>query len=322
MESVALRNLTQRDVRIAEHPLDSLPALSSEPVGDGNAELLFETFSENGAGHTTLPGQIFTGRDTHYSVYCRMYPLPEAERPEIGEVFFEEMEIPSGQEGRGGASIRRCHIKPVFAKHIPHHQVVKDIQMGINALSIDLRKDSRTGQQALAIPRSIIMSPGVNDISEDRIVGTERRQHIKYGLLPWLFGWFGMAATDLLRKPTHGRNVFRQRFQWAPALGMREIDLFHCCQNTLHPCSPFRLEGCLFQTCIQSLHSIDHRSFKDKGFFGFKVHKSFSPQQNKSLNFAYDSCRSRKKTIFVERLGAKPGRIHTKRYADLVILGT
>ena len=275
MESVALRNLSQRDVRIAEHPLDSLPTLSSEPVGDGNAELLFETFSENGTGHTTIPGQIFTGRDAYYSIYCRMYPLPEAECPEIGKVFFEEMEILPGQEGRSGASIRRCNIKPVFAKHIPHHQVVKDIQMGIFVVSINLRKDPCTGQQPPAIPRSIIMSPGVNDESEGRIVGTERRQHVKYGFLLRPFGWYRMTAANLLRKPAHARNIFRQRYQGTPGLGMRKVDRFHYCQNTFHPGIPFRLEGYLFQTCTQSLHNIDHMGFKDKRFSDSKPIRTF-----------------------------------------------
>lgn len=256
MESVAFRNLSQRDVRIAKHPFDSHPTLSAEPVGNGHAELLFETFSKNGAGHTTLPGQIFTGRDTYYSIYCRLHPLPKAEWPEIGEVFFEKMEIPPGQKGRGGASIRRCDIKPIFAKHIPHHQVVKDIQMGIIVLPIELRQNPCTGQQPQVIPRPTIVLPGVNDVSKDRIVGTERRQHIKYGLLPWLFGRYGMAAANLPHKPAHGRNISRQRFQGTPSLGMREIDLFHLCQNTFHPGIPFRTERSLLQTYTQPPHII------------------------------------------------------------------
>lgn len=267
-KAVLFRHLTERDVRRPEHPLDPGHALPAEPFGDGDAELLPELPAEGGVGHAACTGQLPAGRRPRHPVLCRLHPLPETEGVEVGKVFRKGAEIALGQRRGCGATVGRRGIKPVLAKHIPHHQVVEDIQMGIFLLPVGQRLGPRTGQQAAAVPRPAVVAPGVDEEAEDPIVRTESRQHEECGLPVRLFGRHGVAEADLPHQPAHGRDVSRQRHQRVPAPGPRKIDLPRSRQNPFHPAVPLRSEGGLLQTCTQPPHTNIQQPPKDTTFFG------------------------------------------------------
>ena len=187
---------------------------------------------------------------------------------EVGKVFRKGAEIALGQRGGCGAAVGRRDIKPVLAKHIPHHQVVEDIQMGIFFLPVGQRLGPCTRQQAAAVPRPAVVAPGVDEEAEDPIVRAESRQHEECGLPVRLFGRHGVAEADLPHQPAHGRDVSRQRHQRVPVPGPRKIDLPRSRQNPFHPAVPLRSEGDLLQTCTQPPHTNIQQPPKDTTFFG------------------------------------------------------